>query len=161
MDETLELEPGEEEFGSGKVFAADVMVPLCTTPCRLSNGTDSGDRLQNQIFDLIRPKHPRVITLDDLISSGAAHIFTSILLSRCLVFSLRRHEQRATLLMLHTPGICSTTGSTTMASGLTTIRNAARRRPRFRRTASSPSTSPRAVPPLSAGPNPQHLRRWR
>jgi len=63
LDETLELEPGEEEFGSGKVFAADVM---------------------NQIFDLIRPKHPRVITLDDLISSGAAHIFTSILLSRDL-----------------------------------------------------------------------------
>jgi hypothetical protein len=92
LDETLELEPGEEEFGSGKVFAADVMVPLCTTPRRLINGTDSGDRSQNQIFDLIRPKHPRVITLDDLITSGAAHIFTSILLSRCLVFSLRRRD---------------------------------------------------------------------
>lgn len=63
LDETLELEPGEEEFGSGKVFAADVM---------------------NQIFDLIRSKHPRVITLDDLITSGAAHIFTSILSSRDL-----------------------------------------------------------------------------
>jgi hypothetical protein len=83
----LELEPGEEESaGSGKVFAADVMVRLCLRlfPKLVHHRLPRPPReTQNQIFDLIRPKIPRVVTLDDLVTSGAAHIFTSVLVSRC------------------------------------------------------------------------------
>jgi Ca2+-binding EF-hand superfamily protein len=87
LDETQDIEPGEEGLGSGKVFAEDV---------------------QNQIFDMVRPKTPGVITMGDLLHCGAAHIFCSILSSRDIFDNWEQNDGIRVTYQRKTEGVTDT-----------------------------------------------------